>query len=89
MTEIKSRIDGNGVGWCDAGCPQEDGHEFYDCAILEINIAHGEVCPIHTARMAAENKAMRELLRLILHDDEVFLSPGQVKEACALLGEEE
>ena len=39
-------------------------------------------------RLTAENKVMRELLRLILHDDEVFLSPGHVKEACALLGGE-
>ena len=56
MVEIKPRIDGDGVGWCDAGCPRINDigvvANIYQCTIDEVT-QEDDVCPIHTARMAA------------------------------------
>ena len=64
--EIKPRIDEDGVGWCDAGCPQSrnpgpinttclaDGGEvrMHGRAIRRAFGSVGEVCPVHARRMA-------------------------------------
>jgi hypothetical protein len=58
---ISPRVDDNGVGWCDAGCPKyvEDNYGFggYMCAVNEFLLPdpdHCLVCPHHAARRIAE-----------------------------------
>ena len=62
--EIKPRIDEDGVGWCDAGCPQTGsttdlGHTETQCKITGFHVLEEEVCPPWARRMAVENEAWR------------------------------
>ena len=59
--DIKPRIDEDGVGWCDAGCPQytdpmTKGPAKPACAIDMPGAANRwpmyEACPVHARRMA-------------------------------------
>ena len=69
MCKIKPRVDDEGVGWCDAGCPAAAGIRTHAGNLKDvictlggiIRISPGgfckeedsEICPHHAARMAA------------------------------------
>jgi len=63
--DIKPRIDDDGVGWCDAGCPDgcTDSYGEYVCRNPDNSgrlISFNEyLCPVWTKRMAVENEAWR------------------------------
>ena len=69
LAEIKPRIDGDGVGWCDDECPQYDDQRLLVCALdREAGMSAWtvrNVCPHHTARMAALLRSIS-----IAHPDE-------------------
>ena len=92
MIEIKPHIDSEGVGRCDEGCPQysmwahaayadiDPLHPLVLCGVDELagDIRTGDICPHHTAKMAA-------LLRKI----EAVDSGYWTDDIRALIGEEE
>ena len=90
--EIKPRIDDDGVGWCDAGCPQasEELDGIIQCAVLKSPMwlpcehSNGEVCPIHTARMAAllRECEVRIGYLITIDCDQDFMEEDQ--ETCAI-----
>ncbi len=54
MTDIKPRIV-DGVGWCDAGCPQcrlmdSGGLVYSGCMALDGKRYLGHICPVHAKR---------------------------------------
>ena len=94
--EIKPRI-GDGGGWCDEGCPQAtEVIQYVDesteliCAINQRALFVDELCPHHTARMAA---LLRKGIMLLTTEQEIeWIKTEQeiewIKKIVALLGEE-
>ena len=76
LAEIKPRIDGGGVGWCD-DCTTCPSREFinadcdscikyeHKCLVDGNSVTDDSVCPPHTARMAALLRSIS-----IAHPDE-------------------
>lgn len=56
--KIAPRVDDDGVGWCNAGCPQLQDQQCHcgevhleECAITKRTQPDGEVCPVWAKRM--------------------------------------
>ena len=79
--DIKPRIDEDGIGWCDAGCPQAGAGGSTDIIPCQIDNRYKtvsvDVCPVWAKRMAVENAALRELLRRCLRTYNTPLYPDQ------------
>ncbi len=61
MSDIKPRIV-DGVGLCDAGCPQADScGDYTKCLLVDMNMwRFDEVCPVWAARLRAKVAALEE-----------------------------